>query len=121
MLEELKAENAFQHNKNTIFRSLFSFRRKEIDLLFSASRLVKKNSCFKLLLAGTSDKHGKLLIIIPGSTGKAHKRNKVRRQIKSIFYENKMFLKNKIYILIVYKSALELEFGEIRDFLIKNT
>jgi len=42
---------------------------------------------------------GKILIIIPGKTGNAIKRNKIRRQIKAIFYEEKLFEKPDILVI----------------------
>lgn len=63
---------------------------------------------------------GKLLIIIPGRTGKAHDRNKIRRQIKEIFYKEKLYINPKVSILIVYSQALKLNYQELKEFLTKN-
>lgn len=63
---------------------------------------------------------GKLLIVISRKVGNAVERNKLRRQIKSIFFEEKLYVKPKKSILIVYKEAKDLSFDQIKKFLVKN-
>jgi len=65
--------------------------------------------------------HGKLLIVIPKKSGNACKRNRFRRQAKSIFYEEKLYEKNSSFILLVYKEAVAMSFDQVKDFLVKNT
>lgn len=100
-------------------RSFFSFSQTEIKTAFDQARLVKKGPGLKVLQAPTSDdaKTGKLLIIIPKVVGKAHDRNKLRRRMQSIFYEERLFEKPVITILLVYKTAMSLSFEEIKGFL----
>jgi ribonuclease P protein component len=70
-------------------------------------------------LKKSNESPGKLLIIIPRKTGKAVARNKLRRQIKAIFYEEKLYQKPGTFIVVVYKEAAELSFQEIRSFMIE--
>jgi ribonuclease P protein component len=63
---------------------------------------------------------GKILIIIPAKTGKAHDRNLIKRRIKAIFYEQKLYEKPIISIIFAYKPALNLTFEQLKDFLTKN-
>lgn len=109
--DEQRAASALQ------FKKLFSFKKKEIDQAFSHAKFHAKMPGFKLLKSFSTDDFGKLLIIIPGAAGKAHERNLVRRQIKSIFYEEKLYQNRHIFILLVYRQALELGFEEIKTFL----
>jgi ribonuclease P protein component len=101
------------------FKTLFSFTKKEVRRVFSLSKLEKRGHGLKLLYAPIEEdaSHGKFLIIVPRTTGKASKRNRIRRQVKSIFFNNKLYEQNKIFILVIYKEALELSFQELEKFL----
>ena len=106
------------------FKKLFSFKKREIDQAFNKAKFKAKRLGFKLLQAvpeqaqpNQMPNHGKLLIIISRASGKAHDRNKIRRQIKAIFYEEKLYQKPIASILIVYKEAMQLSFDEIKTFL----
>jgi ribonuclease P protein component len=103
------------------FKALFSFTKVEVKRAFSLSKLVRRGDGLKLLSAPVEGgaAHGKLLIVIPKKTGKASKRNRIRRQIKNIFFNHKLHEKNKIFVLILYKEALELSFQELERFLCK--
>lgn len=104
------------------FKNLYSFSQFEVDSAFKTAKLSNKIYGLKLLQAPmlTTQKHGKLLIITPRATGKAHVRNLIRRQLKAIFYEHKLFTENLIFIILIYKPAAELTFIELTHFLINS-
>jgi ribonuclease P protein component len=106
------------------FKALFSFKKKEVERAFSNAKLVKQIPGLKLLQAPCDYDYGKLLIVIPKKVGTAITRNRLKRQIKSIFYEEEMFSPAKgggvTLILMIYKPALEMSREEIKNFLIKN-
>lgn len=99
------------------FRQLFSFTKKEIDECFSKAKRKITKPEFRLLFLPKTEAPGKLLIVIPKASGKAYKRNKIRRQIKSIFYEENLYQNPGIWIIIVYKKAMDLSFKDIKQFL----
>ncbi len=123
------------------FKELFSFTKKEIQESFKEVRPKCRKSGLKLLQIPMSDnikmsedlkmsddikisnviekEFGKILIIIPGKTAKAYKRNLLRRQIKSIFFEEELYKKLTISILFVYKPAANLTFDQLKEFLTK--
>lgn len=114
---------------NIHFKTLFSFKKKEIDAAFKSARMRQQTRGLKLLQAPFADvvrrsgtkedrpTHGKLLIITSRAVGKAHDRNRIRRQLKAIFYEEQLYTQPIISILIVYKQALELDFNQLKRFL----
>lgn len=101
------------------FKNLFSFSQSEIDTTFKSAKQLKSMLGLKLLQAPMLEKqeHGKLLIITPRAVGKAHIRNLIRRQLKAIFYENRLYAFNGKLIILVYKPAIELSFNQLRLFL----
>src|SRR3990172_6229526 len=111
------------------FKNLFSFTQKEIDYAFKNVKGVKKSTGLRLiqapLLPDVSDKidlpsqpHGKLLIITPRKTGKAHIRNLLRRRAKAIFYTHKLYQKPVSSILSLYHEAASLSFEQLEAFLL---
>jgi len=107
------------------FKDLFSFSRREVDAAFKVVRPAGRTHGLKLLCASLKDcdrsiftqDHGRLLIIIPRRVGKAHDRNVLRRRIKALFYENKLYERERICILLVYPDAKKLSFDELTAFL----
>lgn len=63
---------------------------------------------------------GKMLIIIPRRAGKAHDRNRIRRQIKDIFYTQQLFIPKATYIVLVYQQARWLTFDQLKNFFCQN-
>ncbi len=105
-----------------IFKSLFSFTKTEVDAAFRQAKLRKKIAGFTLLSAPlpTDATHGKLLIVTPARVGTAVQRNNIRRRLKAIYYEQTLFEKVQISIILVYPPAVELEFSDLEKFLIEN-
>jgi ribonuclease P protein component len=103
------------------FSNFFKFSQSQVNNAFKGAKLKAEGLGVKFLQnVLISCKYGKLLIIIPKNTGKAHERNLIRRQIKSIFYEQELFKKPVISIMLVNYKALNLSFDKLKDFLIKN-
>jgi ribonuclease P protein component len=102
------------------FKDLFRFEQKDIRSTFKNAQLKNKIFGLKLLQASTKNNFGKMLIITPRKMGNACKRNKIRRQVKNIFFQEKLYEKPYNSILLVYKEATKLNFDQIKAFLIKN-
>ncbi len=111
------------------FKKLFSFSSEEIKLSFKHCKIQAKHPGLKLLQCSMSTinktlnlniDHGKLLIITPKKSGKAHKRNLIRRQAKAIFYEQKLFEHQKLSVLLVYANGIDIEFNALKGFLKAN-
>ena len=102
-------------------RDLFRFSKSGAKDALKASKLRKQIPGLKLLQAPVpSLLHGKLLIVIPRAFGKAHDRNLLRRRMRSIFYEEKLYSRPIISIIICYSEAQNLSFEQIKTFLLEN-
>jgi len=102
----------------SIARQITHFTKKEVDYLFEHARRIFKNDAFVILAAPRQLLFGRVLIITAKKVGNAPERNKIRRQIKSIFYEEKLYQLPYDYAIIVKKSAIALSFTEIKALLI---
>ena len=83
-------------------QGLSRFTRKEIDAAFTAAFSVHKDHFITVLAVRPSmSEHGRALFITPKKIGCAPKRNKIRRQIKSIIIENKLYSRRQDSIFII--------------------
>jgi ribonuclease P protein component len=103
----------------SIVRKLTQFTKKEIDAQFQRARRVLYTPAFTILFAPRSGEYGRVLIIASRKVGSAPERNKLRRRIKSIFYEEKLFEHPYDCIIILRKEAVALSFVELRDLLLE--
>ena len=103
------------------FKSLFSFKQKEVEKAFSHAKFKASLPGLKLLQTDAlAPSHGKLLIVASRKVGKASKRNRIRRQIREFFFKNKLYEKPVTSILIVYKEVFDLSQEKIANFLKDN-
>ena len=99
-------------------RKITQFTKKEIDYLFTHARRVLKNSAFTLLFSPRQLDFGRVLIVTSRAVGNAPERNKIRRRIKSLFYEEKLFEAPFDCAVIVYKKAKELSFEQLKEIIL---
>lgn len=100
------------------FKSLFSFSQKEITELFKKTKLILQNPILKILKSSPLEEYGKILIITPRSSGKAHERNLFRRRVKAIFYEEELYENKHVFVIIAYKNLHSLDFETLKKILI---
>ncbi len=93
------------------------FTKKEIDKLFATARRRVKNQALVILLGPRQKDFGRILIITSRKVGNAPERNKVRRRLKSIFYEEKLYEAPYDCIVIVKKGAVTLSFEALKKLL----
>lgn len=98
----------------SIARKITKFTKKEIDLFFTNARRVLKHPALTILLAPAQKELGRILIITSRKVGTAPVRNKLRRRIKSIFYEAKLFERPFECALIVRSQAATLSYDELK-------
>jgi len=100
-------------------REITSLSKKEIDFLFKRAQKFVKQSGLDIRLALKAQEMAKILIVIPRKAGNAPKRNRLKRRLKSIFYEEQLFTKKFDWIIIARKEAIDVPFSELRSILLK--
>jgi len=100
------------HRSNV--RELTSFTKKEIKKTFDSAYRILKTEGITLLVAPSVQSFGKILIITPRKVGSAPVRNKIRRQIKSLFYEEKLYELGFDWIAIIRPAFANNSFDEIK-------
>lgn len=101
------------------FRNLFLFSKSEISQAFKDAKFIAQEDGLKILKSSENQDFGKLLIIIPKMYGKANKRNLLRRRIKAIYYQKKLYENKHIFIIIASKLAQNLDFESLKKTLKK--
>jgi len=100
-----------------IFRALTRFSKTEIDRAFaSATRVVSRREV-TILASPRQGDFARILPVIPRKVGKAPARNKLRRRLKAIFYEQKLFEGTHDLLVLNRQGAAELSFEELQQLL----
>lgn len=95
-----------------------SFKESEVKLHFKKNNFKEKKLGLEFYLAPSSLSYGKILVITPRKSGKSVQRNLIRRRLKSIFLEEKLF-ENKIdCIIVVRPEAINLNFYELKKIIL---
>ncbi len=104
------------------FRKIFSLTKDEIACALKTAHTKKYQHGIKILEVPLNCSQepvnfGRMLIITPRASGKAHDRNRIRRLIKSVFYEEKLYQKPGLWVAIVYRRAMDLKFEDMKKLL----
>ncbi len=102
-----------------IVGKISKFTKREIDYLFSnARRVVRNQFCTVLVALRQKEDFGRVLIVVSRAVGNAPERNLIRRRVKSIFYEEKLFEHNFDCVVIAHKKMTTLSFEQIKKMLL---
>lgn len=101
-----------------VLSKISKFTRQEIEKLWKEAHRVVKHDGLHILLAPRSGDIGRLLLVVPKRVGNAPTRNKLRRQLKHIFYEQKFHEGGRDWIIIVLPEATQLDFSALQKLLL---
>lgn len=101
----------------SIASNISHFSSRELSILFKKARRVLTHPGLHILIAPAKNSSGRILVVTPRKIGNAPIRNKIRRRIKSIFYENRLFEMDFDCIVIIKPSGTLLSFENLRDLL----
>jgi ribonuclease P protein component len=101
-----------------IAKRLSKFTKREIDYLFKHARRVFRSPACTILLAPRQAEFGRVLIVTSRKVGNAPERNLIRRRIKSIFYEEKLYDHSFDCVIIAQKKMTDLSFDDLKDIIL---
>ena len=102
-----------------IAKHISRFTRKEIDHLFASCTAVYKSKELVILTAPCLLDTGRVLLITSRKVGNAPERNKLRRQGRAIYYEERLFSLQKDCIAIFKAPAVKLSFEQLKSIFIQ--
>jgi ribonuclease P protein component len=103
----------------TRFRAFFSFTPQEIRSLFRTTTVVIKTAILEIKKRPVALSYGRFLIVVPRRAGSAVERNKLRRRLKTLFYEEKLYDRGFDLLLFAQKGAASLSFETLKELLLK--
>ncbi len=101
----------------SIARTISQFSTKEIDNAFKHARRLLKTSSVTLLYGPQQRSYGRILVIASRKVGNAVIRNKFKRRIKNIFYEEQMYLLGHDFICITRPGIADIDFDALKTIL----
>ncbi|HEV2916884.1 MAG TPA: ribonuclease P protein component [Candidatus Babeliales bacterium] len=101
-----------------ITKNISTFTTSEVAQVFEKAQCIFKNAGLTLLSAPAQINHGRILIITPRRIGNAPQRNKIRRQLRAIFYEEKLYDLFFDCVIIVRAAALAYSFDTLKNILL---
>lgn len=100
-------------------RLLSSFGKRDIQRLFQTAHKVVALPEIEMRRAPQQRDYGRILVVTPRRAGKASIRNKIRRRLKSIFYEQGLYKNGYDIAVLVRPGADSLSFAQLKDLLVK--
>jgi ribonuclease P protein component len=101
----------------SVVKKISKFTKREVDHLFQHARRIVKMPACTILGAPRQKDFARILIITSRKVGNAPERNLIRRRIKSIFYEEKLYSRELDCVVIVHKEMIKLSFDQVKNLL----
>lgn len=93
------------------------FSQKEVKEILKKAKRIIKSPGLDILLCPSTASIGRILVITPKKTGNAPLRNKIRRRLKAIYYESKLYEAGYDCIIIIKKEGINLDFNQLQNLL----
>lgn len=94
------------------------FTKDEVSKIFKKARRAVQHPGLDILCAPATGQTGRILVITPRKVGSSPQRNLIRRRLKSIFYEEKLFERELDCVVIIKKQGIDLSLEKL-DALLK--
>lgn len=101
------------------FAEISRFSKKEIDQLWNTARRVVKHPSIHILRGPALKPTGHLLIVASRKVGSAPERNQLRRRLKSIFHEEKLYEKGFDFIALIRPGIATVSFQELKALMLQ--
>lgn len=101
----------------SVAREITRFTHEEVKQIFKDARRVIKHPGIHILRGPKKKDFGRILIIISRKVGNAVERNKLRRHIRSIFYQEKLYKHPYDFIALTKPGATNISFPELKRML----
>ncbi len=101
----------------SIPRRLSRFSNREVAALFGSATRIQKTNYWDVLIAPRAYTDGRLLVATPRVLGTAPERNKIRRQVRTLYRQLHGFKTIYDLIILIKKPALSYSFQELKEHL----
>lgn len=97
---------------------LSKFGKRELDHFFAIAKCAKKNQAFTFLIAPSHCPFGRILVIASKKYGNAPERNKLRRRLKAIYANHRLYEHNVDLAIIARPSGKNYDFDKLTSTLL---
>lgn len=104
-------------------KNLCSFSQKDARSVLKNGSFLARTVGLKIIETPFGEKsvqptsYGRILIVIPRKVGPACTRNLIRRRIRALYLEEKLFTRTSATTIFVYPEARSYSFEQLKDFL----
>lgn len=106
-------------NRSKISKNLSKFSKKELDSFFRHATRVFKSQAFTILTSPAYEEFSKVLLVVPKKYGNAPARNLIKRRLKNIFWQEKLYEQPNNVAFIIRPDAKKLSFQELKEICLK--
>ena len=99
-------------------RRITLWTKKEILALFKSAKRFCYHPGIDIRVTPKKQPLGRLLIVTPKKMGNAPERNRVRRRLKAIFYENKLYDLGFDWLFFAKPGIADVPFSQLKDFIL---
>lgn len=100
-----------------IAKHLSTFNKKEVVTLLKKGKRVCKDVGLDIISAPATLEFGRILVITPRKAGNAPARNKIRRRLKALFYQKKLYERLTDICIIIKKPGITYTSDQLEQFL----
>ncbi len=104
---------------SSIARNLSKWTQQDVQNLFENATAAHKSKELTILVAPSLLEYGRIMLTTPKKIGDAPTRNKLRRRLKSIFYQQKLYTFGKDLAFLTKPGIDRFSFEQIEALLIK--
>ena len=98
-------------------KQLSTFSQKELKQIIRSARRVLKDPGLDIILYPARLAFGRILVVTSRKVGNAPERNKIRRRLKAIFYQERLYEHKKDCIVFIKKPGIHYTYEQLKDIL----
>ena len=118
--QKVERDLQFTRKERSIARRITIFSSQERKTLFAKARTALRAPGIEIRIMPAQQEIGRLQIVVPRSVGTSPQRNLIKRQLKSLFYENKYYSLSKDVLVFIHRGAAKiLTFEKLQEYLKK--
>ena len=102
-----------------IARNLSKFSSAEVKKAFDTAILRKNQDGLHLVVSPRQKEFGRILVITPRKSGNSPARNRIRRQLKALFYQEKLYEQPYDILVLVSKDGIRKSSDELKVILLQ--
>ena len=93
------------------------FTPREVRTIFRKARRAYSDPGLILLICPSTKEFGRILAITSRKVGNAPERNRIRRRLKALFYQNKLYIYQQDCFVIIKKPGINYTPAQLNEIL----